>query len=94
VVASAKWADHGVLAPGFDMAKPPAVAALGRSRGWVASFNHTVAAVQEDGGRIDDSVSMIRGDVDYNGASSRALPAEQGSGLRYQALLIRKFLEL
>jgi len=39
VVASAEWADHGVLAPGFDMAKLPAVAALDRGRRRVSSLN-------------------------------------------------------
>ena len=82
VIAIAKWADHGVLAPGFDMAKPPAVAALGRGRRWVGSLNHTVAAVQEDGGWIDHSVSMIRGDVNHDGASSLAVPA--GGGVRVE----------
>jgi len=82
VVASSKRADHGVFAPGFDMAKLPAVAALGRGRRRVGSFNHTVAAVQEDGGRMDHSVGMIRGDVDHDGASSLAVPA--GGGVRVE----------
>jgi len=62
------------------MAKLPAVAALGRGRRWVGSLNHTAAAVQEDGGLIDHSVGMIRGDVDHDGASSLAAPA--GGGVR------------
>jgi len=48
VVASAKRADHEVFAPGLDMAKLPAVAALGRGGRWVCSLNHTVAAIMED----------------------------------------------
>ena len=82
VVARAKRADHGVLAPGFDMAKLPAVAALGRGRRWVGSLNHTVAAVQENGGRVNHSVGMIRGDVDHDGASSLAVFA--GGGVRVE----------
>ena len=82
VVASAKRADHGVLAPGFDMAKLAAVEALGRGRRWVGSLNHMVAAIKEDGGRIDHSVSMIRGDVDHDGASSLAVPA--GGGVKVE----------
>jgi len=45
VVASAEWADHRVLTPGFNMATLPAVAALGRGGGRVGSFNHKVAAI-------------------------------------------------
>ena len=60
------------------MAKLPAVVALGRGGRWVGSFNHLVAAVKEDGGRIDHSVSMIRRDMDHDGAGSLAIPARGG----------------
>jgi len=73
VVAWAEWVDHGALAPGFDMAKLPAVAALGRGGRWVGSLNHTVAAIKEKRGRINHSVSMVRGDMDHNGASPLAV---------------------
>ena len=78
MVASAERADHRVFAPGLDMAKHPAVAALGRGGRWVGSFNHTVAAIKEDGGRIDHSVSMIRRDMNHDGASSLAIHAGEG----------------
>jgi len=48
VVAGAKRADHGVFAPGLDMAKLPTIASLGRGGRWVGSLNHTVAAIKEN----------------------------------------------
>ena len=82
VVASAKRAVHGVVAPGLDMAKHPALAALGRGGRWVGSLNHTVAAIKEDGWRIDHSVSMIRRDMNHDAASSLAVPA--GGGIKVE----------
>jgi len=64
------------------MAQFPAVAALGRRGRWVGSLNHTVAAIKEDRGRIDHSVSMIRRDVNHDGASSLAVPA--GGGIKVE----------
>ena len=81
-VTSAKQADHGVFAPGLDIAKLPAVAPQGRGGRWVGSLHHTVAAVKEDGGRIDHSVSMIRRDVNHDGASSLAVLA--GGGIKVE----------
>jgi len=82
VVASAERADYRVFAPGLDMAKLPAVAALGRGGRWVGSFNHTVAAIKEDGGLIDHSVSMIRRDMNHDGAGSLAVP--MGGGIKVE----------
>jgi len=76
------------------MAKFPVVAALGRGGRWIGSRNHTVAAIKEDGGRIDHCVSMIRGDVNDDRTSSLAIPAQGGVKVEVSALLIRKFLEL
>jgi len=74
------------------MAKLQAVAVVGRRGRWVGSLNHTVAAVKEDSGRIDHSVSMIRRDVNHDGASSLAVSARGGikvevSGASYKEVL-------
>jgi len=45
VVASTELAGYGVLASGFDVAKLPAVAALGRGERLVGPFNHTIGAI-------------------------------------------------
>jgi len=82
IVASPKRADYRILAPGLDMAKLPAVVALGRGRQWVGSFNYVVAAIKEDRGRIDQSVSMSRGDVDHDGGSTLAVHG--GGGVRVE----------
>jgi len=82
VVASAELADHGVLGPGFDIAKFPPIPVLGRGGQSVGSFNDTVAAIKVKGGRIDHPVSMVRGEVDHDGVSSLAIHV--GGGVRVE----------